>query len=121
HAAATGGLGGLRPLVWRDEAAVTVVVAAQGYPAAPRAGDPIRGVAAAEGLPEVHVLHAGTAPAPDGDGIVSAGGRVLSVVGVGADLAAARTAAYAGVAQIDLPGAHHRGDIAATAAGERRA
>jgi len=114
--AATGRLGALGPLEWRDEAAVTVVVAAQGYPAGPRSGDPISGIDAAEALPDVHVLHAGTATAPDGDGIVSAGGRVLSVVGVGADLAAARSAAYAGVERIDLPGSHHRSDIAAAAA-----
>jgi phosphoribosylamine--glycine ligase len=63
----------------------------------------------------VTVLHAGTAR-DDAGRVVSSGGRVLSVVGVGADLAAARERAYAGVARISLAGAHHRGDIAATAA-----
>ncbi|QHT56977.1 phosphoribosylamine--glycine ligase [Cellulomonas sp. H30R-01] len=126
-AAATGTLADLPPLEWRDEAAVTVVVASHGYPGTVRGGDPITGVEDAEALPGVHVLHAGTAlrqnPAADDDSevdgahLVSNGGRVLSVVGVGADLAAARAAAYAGVAQIELDGSHHRTDIAAVAAG----
>lgn len=125
-AAATGALADLPPLEWRDEAAVTVVVASHGYPGTVRGGDPITGIDDAEALPGVHVLHAGTAlrqnPAGDDDAqvdgahLVSNGGRVLSVVGVGADLAAAREAAYAGVAQIELDGSHHRTDIAAAAA-----
>lgn len=114
-ASATGTLGELPPLEWRDDAAVTVVVAAHGYPADVRAGDPITGIGDAESLADVHVLHAGTASAAD-SGLVSAGGRVLSVVGVGGDLEAARAAAYAGVERIDLPGSHHRSDIAAAAA-----
>ncbi|AEE47345.1 phosphoribosylamine--glycine ligase [Cellulomonas fimi] len=125
-AAATGTLGALPPLQWRDDAAVTVVVASHGYPGTVRSGDPITGIDDAEALPGVHVLHAGTAlrqnPAGDDDAaldgahLVSAGGRVLSVVGVGPDLAAARAAAYAGVAQVELPGSHHRTDIAAAVA-----
>lgn len=113
-ASATGTLASLPPLEWRDEAAVTVVVASEGYPASPRSGDPIGGVDDADALPGVHVLHAGTATA-DG-ALVSAGGRVLSVVGTGADLGAARAAAYAGVDRITLAGSHHRSDIAAAAA-----
>ncbi|GAB2980862.1 phosphoribosylamine--glycine ligase [Actinotalea caeni] len=112
HAAATGALASLPPLRWSDEAAVTVVVSAHGYPEAPRKGDPITGVEAAEALDGVHVLHAGTA-ADDAGRLVTAGGRVLSVVGTGADVAAARAAAYAGVAEIAIDGAHHRTDIAA--------
>ncbi|MBD8057660.1 phosphoribosylamine--glycine ligase [Cellulomonas sp. JH27-2] len=113
-AAATGGLGALPPLEWSDDAAVTVVVASHGYPEAPRSGDPITGVAEADELADVHVLHAGTSSV---DGVLtSAGGRVLSVVGTGADLAAARAAAYAGVERITLPGSHHRSDIALAAA-----
>jgi phosphoribosylamine--glycine ligase len=116
-ASATGGIGGLAPLEWLDDAAVTVVIASHGYPAEPRSGDQITGIEAAEALPDVHVLHAGTALArndgdDDGTHLVAAGGRVLSVVGVGPDLAAARAAAYAGVGVIDLPGSHHRSDIA---------
>ena len=113
-AAATGRLADHPPLIWRDDAAVTVVVASAGYPGTPRTGDPVTGTDDAETVPGVHVLHAGTALA---DGVlVSAGGRVLSVVGTGPDLAAARAAAYAGVSRIDLAGAQHRTDIAAAAA-----
>lgn len=126
YAAATGALGALPPLEWRDAAAVTVVIASGGYPGAVRSGDPITGIEDAEALPGVHVLHAGTAlqqnsasdddDAIDGAHLVSAGGRVLSVVGVGSSLALARAAAYAGVEQIELPHSHHRNDIAASAA-----
>ena len=65
-------------------------------------------------MPGVRVLHAGTR-AEDGQ-VVSSGGRVLSVVGTGTDLAAARAAAYAGLAEISLPGGHFRSDIALAAA-----
>jgi len=111
-AAAQGRLDQATRLHWRPDAAVTVVVAAHGYPGSVRAGDPIDGVADAEALPDVHVLHAGTRLTDDGT-LVSAGGRVLSVVGTGADVAAARAAAYAGVRRISLRGSHHRSDIAA--------
>jgi len=112
RAAAVGKLDEMTDLRWRPDAAVTVVVAAHGYPGTVRAGDEIEGVADAEALPGVHVLHAGTVRTGDGT-LVSAGGRVLSVVGVGADVAAARAAAYAGVDRVVLRGSHHRGDIAA--------
>ncbi len=108
HAAATGTLAEHPPLRWRDGAAVTVVVAAPGYPEAPRTGDPITG-ADGEG-----VLHAGTALAADGT-VVSAGGRVLAVTAVGSDLAAARQSAYERVAGVRLAGAHWRSDIALAA------
>jgi phosphoribosylamine--glycine ligase len=108
-AAATGKLGGHAPLEWGSGAAVGVVVAAHGYPKAPRKGDPITG-ADIDG-----VFHAGTALDVEGR-LVSAGGRVLTVVGTGDDLAAARDAAYAKVALIDLPGGFHRTDIALKAA-----
>jgi len=108
HAAATGSLAEHPPLRWRSGAAVTVVVAAPGYPEAPRTGSPITG-ADGEG-----VLHAGTAVSADGS-VVSAGGRVLSVVGLGEDLAAARQAAYERVAGVRLTDAHWRTDIALAA------
>ncbi len=110
-AAATGQLAGYPPLTWHDTAAVTVVVASAGYPDTPRTGDPVTGVDDAEAVPGVHVLQAGTA-LRDG-ALTSAGGRVLSVVGTGADLATARDAAYAGIAEIGLTGSQHRTDIAA--------
>jgi phosphoribosylamine--glycine ligase len=112
HATATGKLAGEAPLEWADGAAVTVVVAAEGYPGTPRVGDVITG-SEADG-----VLHAGTRRRDDG-AVVSAGGRVLSVVGTGADLAAARADAYQRLDGVHLAGSHHRTDIAARAvAGE---
>ena len=114
HAAATGALAEHPPPRWRPDAAITVVVAAEGYPGTPRTGDPIGGLEAAAAVPGVDVLHAGTAWR-DG-AVVSAGGRVLSVTAVGADLAHARTAAYAAVDHISLRGSFHRRDIAERAA-----
>jgi phosphoribosylamine--glycine ligase len=106
--AATGRLAAQQPLMWRDGAAVTVVIAADGYPGRPRIGDVITG-ADADG-----VLHAATRRREDG-ALVSSGGRVVSVVGIGDDLAAARADAYRRVATVHLPGAHFRTDIAARA------
>ena len=109
HAAATGTLAGQPELRWRDGYAVTVVLAAAGYPGPPRGGDVLSG-ADAPG-----VLHAGTRRREDG-AVVSAGGRVVSVVGVAGSLPAARAEAYARLARVHLPGAHFRTDIAGTAA-----
>ncbi|MGX1270973.1 phosphoribosylamine--glycine ligase [Streptomyces phaeoluteigriseus] len=117
-AAATGNLADLPPLRWSDEAAVTVVVASHNYPGTPRTGDPITGLdaVAAEDAPHAYVLHAGTRR--EGDAVVSAGGRVLSVTATGEDLAQARERAYRAVARIGLDGSQHRTDIAAKAAAE---
>jgi len=116
HACATGSLAAVAPLQWREDAAVIVVVASDGYPATPRTGDLITGVDKADQLDGVDVLHAGTAI--DGAGrLVTAGGRVLGVRAVAADLASARTRAYEAVDLIRIDGAHHRRDIAAAAAG----
>ncbi|OLF09468.1 phosphoribosylamine--glycine ligase [Actinophytocola xinjiangensis] len=105
HATATGTLATQPPLEWSDGAAVTVVIAAEGYPGRPRAGDVITG-ADTDG-----VLHAGTRRRDDG-AIVSAGGRVLAVVGTGDTIADARAEAYRKVDTIHLAGSHHRTDIA---------
>ncbi|MET9106043.1 phosphoribosylamine--glycine ligase [Streptomyces zhihengii] len=115
-ASANGTLDTLPPLHWRDDAAVTVVVASHNYPGTPRTGDPIEGLdeVAAEDAPHAYVLHAGTRQ--DGDAVVSAGGRVLSVTATGKDLAQARERAYRAVARIRLDGSQHRTDIARTAA-----
>jgi phosphoribosylamine--glycine ligase len=108
--AATGDLAGTE-LRWKPGASVTVVVAAEGYPGAPAAGDAIE----LDPLPEgVHVLHAGTRL--DDGTLVSAGGRVLSVTSVGLSLADAREKAYAGVGQVRMRGGFWRTDIAARAA-----
>ncbi|GAB3500631.1 phosphoribosylamine--glycine ligase [Amycolatopsis cihanbeyliensis] len=109
HATATGRLAEHPPLEWAEGAAVTVVLAADGYPGLPRTGDVITG-AEAEG-----VLHAGTRRREDG-AVVSHGGRVLAVVGTGEDLEAARQQAYQRVDKVHLLGAHHRTDIALRAA-----
>ncbi|MBG0854139.1 phosphoribosylamine--glycine ligase [Streptomyces spinoverrucosus] len=115
-AAATGNLANLEPLRWSDDAAVTVVVASHNYPGTPRTGDPITGLdaVAEEDAPHAYVLHAGTNR--DGDAVVSAGGRVLSVTATGGDLAEARERAYRAVSRIHLDGSQHRTDIAAKAA-----
>jgi len=106
--AATGALGGMRAS-WRREAAVCVVAAAEGYPASPRRGDRISGLPEALGHPGVLVFHAGTAMA-DGQ-LVTAGGRVLSIVGRGLTLAEAAAAAYAALGSVRFPGLQFRRDI----------
>ncbi|MEU7321347.1 phosphoribosylamine--glycine ligase [Streptomyces griseoviridis] len=117
-AAANGTLADLPPLRWSDDAAVTVVIASHNYPGTPRTGDPITGLdaVAAEDAPHAYVLHAGTRH--DGDAVVSAGGRVLSVTAAGADLTEARDRAYRALARVRLDGSQHRTDIAAKAASE---
>jgi phosphoribosylamine---glycine ligase len=109
QATATGTLAAHPPLRWRDAAAVTVVVAAAGYPGTPRAGDLISGA----DLPGV--IHAGTRRRDDG-AIVTSGGRVLSATAVGPTLGAAREQAYALVDKIDVPDGQVRRDIALRAA-----
>ncbi|HYO39726.1 MAG TPA: phosphoribosylamine--glycine ligase [Nocardioidaceae bacterium] len=111
-AAALGTLRDLPPLSWRPGAAVAVVLAAAGYPAAPRTGDRVHGLPAAAALDGVEVVPAGTALDEEG-AVVTAGGRVLAVTAVGADVAEARARAYAGIGLISVPGGHHRSDIAA--------
>ncbi|MPZ66878.1 MAG: phosphoribosylamine--glycine ligase [Pseudonocardiaceae bacterium] len=108
-ATATGTLAQHPALEWSPGAAIAVVLAADGYPATPRIGDVITG-ADGEGM-----LHAGTRRRADG-AVVSAGGRVLSVVGTGADLDDAREEAYRRIAAVHLLGAHYRTDIGLAAA-----
>ncbi|WIM67323.1 phosphoribosylamine--glycine ligase [Corynebacterium breve] len=104
NATATGTLAQLPALTWRDGAAVTVVLAAENYPASPRTGDVITGDIVDD------VIHAGTKR--DGEGnYICAGGRVLNVVGVGKDLAQAREDAYRQIEQINLEGSFYRRDI----------
>ncbi|MDX6216616.1 MAG: phosphoribosylamine---glycine ligase [Frankiales bacterium] len=108
--AATGRLAGTE-LTWRSGGSVTVVVAAEGYPGTPAAGDPIE---LGELPAGVAVLHAGTRL--DDGSLVSAGGRVLSVTAVGLSLQDARERAYDGVRQVVMRGGFSRSDIAARAA-----
>ena len=106
HAVAAGTLADLPPLEWYDEYAVTVVLAAEGYPEHPHLGEVITGAA-----DKSAVRHAGTAYNEAGE-LVAAGGRVLNVIGTGATLADARDAAYSVLSEITLPGGHYRSDIA---------
>jgi phosphoribosylamine--glycine ligase len=114
-AAAAGDLASAAAPRWRPGAAVVVVIAAEGYPGHPVTGEKIkilnaeRAVAPSSG--HAYVLHAGTAVDGAGD-LVSAGGRVLNVVGSGPDLAAARAAAYELAATIAMDGGWYRHDIA---------
>jgi len=96
-------------LRWRSGSAACVVLAAPGYPDDPVTGDPIAGLEEAEALDDVLVFHAGTALR--GGRIVTAGGRVLGVTGLGATLREAVQRAYEGAARISFPGMQYRRDI----------
>ena len=107
--ATADGVLGAFDLRWRDDAALTVVMAARGYPGGYAKGDEIRGLAQAAAMPGVEIFHAGTRR--DGDRILADGGRVLNVTARGATIAQARERAYAAVAAIDWPGGFCRSDI----------
>ncbi len=97
-------------LQWRDESAVTVVLAAEGYPESPKTGAAISSIPA---IDKSQVFHAGTS---DSSGaLISSGGRVLTVTGTGADLTEARDRAYRAISQIELEGSFYRSDIALNA------
>jgi phosphoribosylamine--glycine ligase len=110
HEAATGALR-TEPEV-ADAAAVLVVAAAEGYPASPRTGDRIDGLARAAAVAGAEVLCAGVDADTEGD-LVTAGGRVLDVVGTGATVAEARAVAYESLSHVRWPGMQARTDIAA--------
>lgn len=99
-------------LEWDDEAAVCVIIASEGYPGSYRKGDAITGLREAKRV--AHVFHAGTALNENGE-IVTNGGRVLGIVGRGADVRAAQQAAYAAVGRIHFTGMYARTDIAGKA------
>ncbi|WP_375424871.1 phosphoribosylamine--glycine ligase [uncultured Friedmanniella sp.] len=117
HAAATGTLAAHPELDWSPDAAVAVVLAAGGYPGPARTGGVIAGLDA--DAPDAYVVQAGTATDSEGR-VVGSGGRVLAVVGTGADLSAARESAYARIAAVRLEGSFYRTDIAAAAATAER-
>jgi phosphoribosylamine---glycine ligase len=96
-------------LRWRDDAAICVVMAANGYPDDPQRGSEIRGLEAAAAEPDVNIFHAGTKR--EGSRILADGGRVLGVTASGRDLAAARDRAYRALDRIDWPGGFYRRDI----------
>jgi phosphoribosylaminoimidazole-succinocarboxamide synthase len=108
-ASAEGTLAGRPRPEFSDEAVVTVVLASENYPETPVTGRVLIGIDDANGIEGVHVTHAATA-VQDGD-LIATGGRVLSVVGRGADFAEARSRAYEGLAKIQLEGGQYRTDI----------
>jgi phosphoribosylamine--glycine ligase len=117
-AAATGGLGELERPEFTPEAAVTVVLASEGYPERPETGRVLEGIDQAEQVPGVHLAHAATAMAGEGETahLVATGGRVLNVVAVGDDFADARRRAYEALGRLRLEGGQFRTDIAARVA-----
>lgn len=114
-AAATGTLESAPTPEFAPDAAVTVVLASAGYPAAPITGRTLSGLEAASRVPGVHIDHAATATAESGD-LLATGGRVLNVVALGADLTDARERAYEALAHVTLDGGQFRRDIAQRAA-----
>jgi phosphoribosylamine--glycine ligase len=115
-AAAEGKLSSVEPPEWDARVCVGVVAAAEGYPGTVRKNDPISGLEAAAKMPDVVVFHAGTARSASG-GVVTAGGRVLCVTALGADLDDARKCAYAGYDAIAFDGKFCRRDIGTRRAG----
>jgi len=113
-AAATGTLADVGDPEFRDDVAVTVVLASEGYPESPITGRALAGVEEASALDGVHVLHAATGRV-DGQ-LVATGGRVLSVAATGVDFRQARDRAYEGIGRITLQGGQYRTDIAAEVA-----
>jgi phosphoribosylamine--glycine ligase len=101
-------------LTWRDQVAVTVVMASGGYPGAYKTGVAIEGLDQVGHLSDVHIFHAGTAKSEDGK-VLTAGGRVLAVTGVGDDFEQARARAYAAVRAVEFQGGHYRTDIGSKA------
>jgi phosphoribosylamine---glycine ligase len=109
EAAVDGRLDRIGPLEWDPRPAVCVVMASQGYPGAYEKGHPIRGLLAAESLPDVKIFHAGTA-LRDGE-VITDGGRVLSVTALGENIAKAKLNVYRAIKCIRWPGAWCRKDI----------
>lgn len=118
YATATGTLAEVAAPEWKDGSAITVVLAAENYPGRPRIGDVITGAGDGAFDGATAVLHAGTTLREDG-ALLSAGGRVLNVVGIGGDLAQARANAYERIGAIKLPGSHYRTDIGLAAVEDR--
>jgi phosphoribosylamine--glycine ligase len=109
HAVATGRLRDIDPPQLSGKHAMTVIVAARGYPGTPASGGPIREIDAAEQVEGVTVFHAGTAIGHQG--LVAKGGRVLAVTAIADSFANARARAYRAVDQIDFADGFHRRDI----------
>jgi phosphoribosylamine--glycine ligase len=108
RATSNGTLGSI-DLKWSDDTALTVVMAANGYPGTPEKGTQIKGLKAAARIDGVEIFHAGTRR--DGEHILADGGRVLNVTARGTSVADAQAHAYAAIAKIDWPGGFCRTDI----------
>lgn len=113
-AASTGSLDADTVVSFSDSAAITVVLASEGYPENPQTGRALTGLDQAEQVEGVHIAHAATAQADTG--LIATGGRVLSVVALADNFTSARTAAYSALEKISLEGGHYRTDIGAIAA-----
>ena len=110
YAAATGNLAAQPPLQWSEQEAVTIVLASEGYPERPTTGREITGPTESS---DAFIFHAGTKN--EDEKLISSGGRVFAVTGLGADLASARENGYRVISQISLKGSHYRKDIALAA------
>ena len=97
-------------LDWREESAVTVVLAASGYPESPQVNGAISKI---PNIADTKIFHAGTTQS--GDALLSSGGRVMTITGIGSDLTQARDRAYRAISQIELSGSFYRSDIALNA------
>jgi phosphoribosylamine--glycine ligase len=113
-AAASGHLEDHSRPAFSDAAAVTVVLASEGYPQSPETGRALSGLDAAASVEGVHLAHAATARSEDG--LIATGGRVLNVVAVGDSFTEARARVYESLGRIELDGGHYRSDIAARVA-----
>lgn len=107
--ASADGVLGTFDLRWYDDAALTVVMAANGYPGSPEVGTEIKGLAGAAAVEGVEIFHAGTRR--DGERLLAAGGRVLNISARGKTVAEAQARAYVAAARIDWPGGFYRHDI----------
>jgi phosphoribosylamine--glycine ligase len=110
YAAATGNLAAQPPLQWSEQEAVTIVLASEGYPEHPTTGREITGPPES---PDAFIFHAGTKN--EDEKLISSGGRVFAVTGLGSDLNSARENGYRVISQISLKGSHYRKDIALAA------
>jgi phosphoribosylamine--glycine ligase len=105
-----GRLGSLPPLEWDPRPCVCVIAASQGYPGPHETGFPIRGLDAVEEMEDIFVYHGATAL--QGDEVVTAGGRVVSISALGDDIQGARDRAYAAIEKLDFENIYYRKDIA---------
>jgi len=110
-AATEGNLSDMKPIKWKKDASVTVILASEGYPASPKKGFPISGIEEAEAVDNAVLFHAGTS-VKNGK-LINSGGRVIAVTGLDRDIPSAREKAYSAASKVSFKGMHYRKDIAA--------